>query len=107
LIRAETSSRVSSPTVHGSPQAIVTRWKFPSFHVCEPWIAPQTIGTCSFTATIAAPGWTTPGTPERCRVPSTKTPRQPPSRTTSRIRRTASRSDSPRRMANESNSRMN
>ena len=43
---------------------------------------PATTGTLSWSATIAAPGFTSPGTPLRCRVPSTKRPsacpRRPP-----------------------------
>ena len=45
------------------------------------------------------PAAPSPGTPVSWRVPSTKRPSARPSRTTSRIRRTASRSDSPRRTA--------
>ena len=58
-------------------------------------------------ATIAAPGCTVPGTPERWRVPSTKSPRALPSATICRIVRTASRSDSPRRTEKQPNERMN
>ena len=113
--RSQRQSRCSSPSICcdasryplpprgspskriGSPHAIETGAKLPTFHRCEPWIAAQTTGTSSCSATIAAPGCTCPGTPLRCRVPSTKTPSALPLRTTSRIRRTASRSDSPRR----------
>ena len=58
-----------------------------------------TTGTPSWIATMAAPGFASPGSPECCRVPSTKSPSTPPSRTVSRMRRSASRSDSPRRTA--------
>ncbi len=47
---------------------------------CVPWIATGTTGTSSCRATIAAPACTGPGTPERCRVPSTKRPSAWPSR---------------------------
>ena len=81
----------------GSPQAIEAGWKLPGRHVCEPWIAAAWTGTPSCSATIAAPGCAWPGTPLSCRVPSTKRPSACPCRAASRMSRTASRSDSPRR----------
>ena len=81
--------------------------KLPGFQLCEPWIATGITGTSSCSATIAAPGWSSPGTPLRWRVPSAKRPSAPPSRTIARIVRTASRSDSPRRTGNVPKARMN
>ncbi len=57
-------------------------------------------------AIIAAPGIAFPGSPPRCRVPSTNTPRRLFSRTASRASRTASRSDSPRRTESVPNDRI-
>src|SRR5262249_8185108 len=58
----------------GSPHATVTGRKVPRRHSNDPRIAAQLTGTSSLIATIAAPGCTSPGTPERCRVPSTNSP---------------------------------
>ena len=91
----------------GSPQAIETGEGCLGDHVCVPWIATGTIGASSWIATIAAPGCTVPGTPDRWRVPSTNSPSALPSATTRRIVRTASRSDSPRRTEKQPNDRMN
>ena len=53
--------------------------------------------TPSCRPTIAAPGWTSPGTPDRWRVPRRRARARSRRATTLRIIRTASRSDSPRR----------
>ena len=83
----------------GSPNATDTAARFPSFQVWEPWIAAGTTGTPSEMAIIAAPGMALPGTPLFWRVPSTKSPSISFCLTASRMRRSASRSDSPRRIA--------
>ena len=85
--------------MNGSPTAIEHGAKLPGFQNCVPYTPTGTTGTFSWIATIAAPGCAVPGTPLRCRVPSTKSPTARPSRAACRISRTASRSDSPRRTA--------
>ena len=62
-----------------------------------PWITAGTIGAPSDSAISAAPGCTRPISSLDWRVPSQKTPSGWPARSTRRARRSASRSDSPRR----------
>ena len=62
-----------------------------------PWITTGTIGAPSESAISAAPGCTGPIASDGWRVPSQKTPSACPARRTRRARRSASRSDSPRR----------
>ena len=90
----------------GSPHATETGCQLPDAPGCEPWIAAGTTGTPSWSATIAAPGCTLPARRSAAASPRRRDPSASPSRTTSRIRRTASRSDSPRRTENVPKLRM-